>query len=745
MALRISDFTTAAMKGDDAVIEIKEQNQIKSSGFFGRIFGSAGKNAETNQATLKAFVDSIRREKGDLLADHVKAKFSGLVDSGQPLSGRVVKAIMHETKLMQSEVKRLNEHYFQRLIYDEGPNGLKALVAHSLPQGSQLGPKHLDVLASLVQISMRDLTEKNILMGPEHVHEALQPYKANLASLTPEALARLNAFVDNHQQHNLTRDQAETLRNHMLIHGVTSELAITKTVELFNEVTVLLPQLASCKEGSDLTQIYEKIHKKIHTLFPLPHDGSSPFSCEFPAAIQAALKTADYTPDQITVLLTNVISGRPGSEFCCSCGAARSESEHSETILRPLLDIHQALQRDLTRMVSNSVIEVEGSRATIMDSYDRLGDIPQNTARYFRAMGVALPASVYASPLQHYESLLQFVAGMGTVSTEDLYRLLQSGGSEANRGNFCDVGLGAMFSVLPELKEAEPGPGPFSPQNVWQKVFNEPLPEGVTSDNLSASIGAAIAKRLNDQFGRDVAGMKGPNVFIAISSMGVPWRRAFDLLGTPGEMRISDFPNPPVVHKLFTSPTWELERETLDHVTRDTCRREGRPTITIGEHAPIFLKHPVPSEEEMEKAMAPMNEEQKAEYLERVKQLRNYNRQSTDLSVYNFVADAILVQLTELTGTGEETRAQRIGVLESLSQTTSNLFRFLSPLAGSTIQGAVLYEHSEFNTTVIREGECIKLRLETPLNAPMRGLLEFTVDRGGNSKLTDLRIGTSQE
>ena len=104
------------------------------------------------------------------------------------------------------------------------------------------------------------------------------------------------------------------------------------------------------------------------------------------------------------------------------------------------------------------------------------------------------------------------------------------------------------------------------------------------------------------------------------------------------------------------------------------------------------------------------------------------------------VADTILAQLTELTGTAEETRAQRIGVLQALTQTTSGVFRLISPLAGGADQGQ-LYEHSCYNTTVTRDGDLIRIHMETPPGSPMHGALDYTVDKQGNILMSAMSFG----
>lgn len=748
MPLQISDFVNAAGKGDSQVLEVREPNRLKSSGFLGRTFGSAGKDEATNQATMRAFVDSVRREKGGLMANVVRARLTELTDGGRPLTGRMVKAVMQEMTLLRGEAKKVNEQFFQRLIYDQGPGGLQALVNAGLPPGARLAPKDLETFANMLRFRMEACTQNGRTMTLDDVRDVLSPYQDNLARLTPEALARLDDFVDHHQDYHLTRPQAETLRSLMLTNGVTSEVMIDQTAELFHRCLEAIPRIAASRTGGDLAAAYDGLCQSIHEVFPpdQPVDGPMPSEHSIPAAIQAALLCGGYTPDRLMDLYANVVMGQPGSELSCSCGIVNTQGDALDRArILPLTGMQQTFSSTVGLMlgVFETGLDIPGSRARFTDSYDRMDEIPRGMAQYLRAMGCGIPPALYSDPRQSITPLLDFSAGKGTVSAGDWYRLLQSLGSRAEPGNWCETGLGAMFEALPRLKEAEPGSGPFSPQAVWRAVFDEPLPPGVTPDNLSDAVGAEINARLQARFGPEVAEHQGVNVMIAVSTLGVPWRRAFEMLATPGEIRFTDLPVPPAF-TLSGPPTWELERATIAKMTLDVHRRGGYSTLTIGGHEALRLNQPVPSPEAMETAMRDMTQEEKDAYLEHVEQLKNYHHESLpreDRGLYNFMADAILTQLTELTGTSEAMRAQRIGVLEALSQTTSGMFRLLSPLAGGFGPGRELYEHSAFNTTVTRDGDLIKVRLETPPNAPLHGLLEYSVDRRGTITMTDMSLG----
>ncbi len=752
MPLQISDFVKAAGQGDKQVLEVRESGQLRSSGFFRRTFKAAGQDVPTNQATMQAFVDSVRREKNAVMATMAGARLMWLTDGGsRPLTGRIVKTVMQEMALQERELKRANEQFFQRVIDDQGPNGLRALASAQLPAGSPpLAPKDLKIFADMLRFRMEACTKAGKTMTPAEVQRFLvSGYREKLARLTPEGRARLDSFVEHHQDHGLTRAEAETLRSLMLSYGVTSEAMIGQTAALFNRCRDLPAQMAACRDGGDLAIVYHRLEQNIHSVFlpGQPTDGPDPAHHAIPAVIQAVFTGAGYTPDRLMGQYANVVKGRPGSELCCACGLITANGSHPDQMrARSLLGMQEMVSSTMGLMlgVQELNIEIPGSRATFAESYDRMDEIPRGTAQALRALGCAIPGNVYSQPEQEFGILLDFTAGKGTVPAEDWHRLLQSAGTEAERGNLCNVGLGAMFEALPRLKAAEPGgTGPFSPQNVWRAVFNEPPPPDVTPENLSASVGADIERRLTDHFGPWVAAHQGAGALSTIGATGLPWPRAFELLATPGEVRFADLPVPPAI-PLTGAPTWELERATVARVTGDTHRREGDSTLTIGGHPAIRLRQPVPSPEEMETAMADMTQEQKDAYLERVEELKNYHHRTSpeaDRGVYNFVASDILTQVTGLVGAGEEARAQRIGVLEALTQTTSNLFRILSPVAGPAVPGAALHEHSAYDTTVTRDGDLIRVRLETPPGSPMRGGLEYSVDRRGTITMTDLSIG----
>ena len=753
MPLKISDFSVAASQGDDHIIELTSQTEVKSSGFFGRVFKSAGKDPDTNQATLQAFLNSIKQEKGQLFSNIAKARLSELTDGGKPLTGRMIKAVTQELEKAQHEVKKANEQFFQRLIYDQGPNGLKALVSAYLPQGVELTPNDLGLIAAQVQFQVQHLTSLGENITLADVKNAVFSFRSDLESLTPAGMTQLNNLVANHAQYGLSRQQAEDLRVIFLSHGVSSQQMIDKTMQFMTVAKNILPKLEACTSGPELMAVLETLNQTYQRLFGPQEqlDGPHPPEHAIPAAMHGALMLSGYTPDQTMNLYTRVLKGVPGTEVSCTCVTILTDDDSPATtrLLKPLMGMRGMIDDALAVMVGAAYIpiEVEGSHTGIGESYERRDQIPTGMFRYLRAMGYAVSEEEYGLTKHNTGALWAFSAGKGVVLAEDIYRLMHSAGNESGPSNFCDVGVGAMFSVLTQLKANEPGPGPFSPQNAWRTIFNEDPPAGVTKDNLSKAIGAKIESVMRQKMGDDFADHKGPFVFILISALGVPWQRALDIGAQPGEITFADLPVP-FAFTLTAPPTWELERKTISIFTGDTFRREGEPTLSIGGHEPIQLKQPVPSQQKIDEVTAGMNDTDKEAYLEKVEQLKDYNRtvaSQEPRGVYNFIADTILAQVTELTGTAEENRAQRIGVLQALSQTTSGPFRFISPLAKSDPPGQALYEHSCYNTTVSKEGDLIKVRLETPPGAPMPAKLEYVVDKAGTITMTDLRIGVPSQ
>ena len=749
MALTISDFTRAAAKGSDHVIEVKNQDQVKSSGFFGRTFKSAGRDVETNQATLQAFVDSVRDAKGDPLANVAKAKLTELTQGGKPLSGRMVKAVMQDLNMLQQEVQRSNEQFFQRLIYDQGPDGLKAIMESYMAEGASISPNDMEILAQQLRFKMEACTRDSENMTLEDVAQELESYGAALARVTPEALARLDNFVQNHAQHGLSKGQAQTMRALMLVNGITTQDLIDKTMKFSAACRDILPRLSGCKDGGELMGALAALDAKKRDLFPNDQslDGLGFAENVMPAAMQGALLSSGYTPERTKDLLASVIMGKPGTEVCCSCGVIlfKENTPANQQMLLPFLGMRRMMEDSMGQMVGfpHTQIEVEGGFTSPVAAYDRLDEIPPGPALYLRCLGYPMPSAQFGMNLHGVEAFLKSTADTNAVPAEDIYRLLQSLGESGGPGNLCHMGMGAMLSVLAQLKTVEPGHAPFSPQTVWQQVFNGPLPAGVTEKNLAFSIGATIQEAMDTQLGEDLANRKGPSMMIAISVLGVPWQRAINMAANPGVIRFADLPVP----FAFTvkNPSWALEKETLSASTGDIHRREGNSTIRIGGHDPLQLSQPVPSQAEIDRAMEGMTDEEKTAYLERVEQIKDYNHRNARVDgnkgIYNFMADSILAQVTELTGSAEEDRLQRIAVLQALTQSTSVPFRYLSPLARGAQPGAGLYEHSAYNTTVTKDGDLIRIHLETPPNSPMRGVLDFVVDKQGKVTMTDMLIG----
>ncbi len=134
MALTLNDFVQRSndVQGASRLEIVGEGDgqrvSAKGTTFLARVFRNMTGDPTVNRATIDSFIQAIRAEHGDRIADMIKSTLSKARTDGKPLTAYLVRDAVNLVNRETANIRGHNQRVISDFKTDKGPNGLNAQI-----------------------------------------------------------------------------------------------------------------------------------------------------------------------------------------------------------------------------------------------------------------------------------------------------------------------------------------------------------------------------------------------------------------------------------------------------------------------------------------------------------------------------------------------------------------------------------------------------------------------------------------
>jgi hypothetical protein len=709
----------AAPHNESAQIELKgNTGELETRGLWGRFknFFSAEGQAAKNQATVQAFCRSVTREMGADLGKAAKALLGAALADGKPLKGFMIQQTLQFLEHEQGRIEQHNQDTLARCLtaqpgQDKSP--FEAQIAGYLPEGVALRPGDTDEMQRILRQTVDQLTARHAPLTLAKLETEISRYRGGLQTTDGAFMARLDRLGQEGSPPNITGAQIQELRPLIIAAGVRTEGDLRAALELMLEFQGKIPEMQGLAGSVDLMGFLENLTAAKERIFTDNGCGERSDVADIMAlALQGAFKLGG-TPENVIQEIAAKLTGTAAQDVLNAINTTVDRSRDPVPALR-LKGTFTTLLNPLT--VMGAVTAAQSDNLPFMGG---VSEFSPQLKTYCHLTGLLTDTAV-AETLGSFQAIRDQLH----IPPKDLALLaatLDSPNSSlgANARYLRQDAANILFSVLSDMKRAQPDGFPFTPQTVWNAVFRQEPGADITPENLVVKLTEAVQKNLDERIDRQgisdrqITLTAWPNAMLA-AMYGINPLRAFDLLLAPNQAGASvEFRD--IFPLSGSAPT---EESGLAKMTADLHR------LVYGANPPpVHASLTVNGGEAISLNGGSIADETQRE---------NYRAGKQD----NPIIQTVMSQVRTLCGEGIEATPQRASVYLLLSQAALGQLRYMSALVGARLD-----EHTACEMKLDRlENGDVRLRLETVEGSRGYGRFEFMIAPNGDYRQTDFQL-----